>query len=93
MTTKTRSERETIICRAQDEDSWHVFSEVPAIVRKLTKLHGPGTPKGQGFVWTVPPRCISFRNPRQRANSGNQGANLRVRRTPTDTPAPNSTPA
>ena len=61
MTTRTRAERETIICRAEDEDTWHVFTEVPAHVRKLTRLHGPGQPKGQGYVWRVAPGEIVFR--------------------------------
>jgi len=64
MSTKTKAERETIICRAQDEHEWHVFSEDPRVVRKLARLHGPGKPKGEGLVWFLPPTGISFRAPR-----------------------------
>jgi hypothetical protein len=70
MTTKMKSERETIICRAQDEHDWHVFSEDPRVVRKLTRLHGAGKPKGEGFVWMVPPTGISFRAPRNAVAAG-----------------------
>jgi len=77
MTTRIKAERETIICRAQDEKTWHVFSEVPTVVRKLTRIHGAGQPKGQGMVWEVPPNCISFRNPSKRPTDsprkGNDG--------------------
>jgi len=66
MNTKTKAERETIICRAQDEHDWHVFSEDPRVVRKLTRLHGPGKPKGEGFVWMLPPTGVSFRSPSKR---------------------------
>lgn len=75
MTAKTRAERETIICRAQDETEWHVFSEDPAVVRKLTRLHGPGKPKGQGWVWRVPKTGISFRRPSKRLAGGSQKGN------------------
>ena len=36
---------------AQDEVFWHVFSEDPAVVRKLTRLHGPGKPGGHVFCY------------------------------------------
>jgi hypothetical protein len=78
--TKTRAERETIICRAQDEATWRVFSEVPAVVRKLTRLHGAGKPKGAGFVWEVPPSGVSFRNTSKRPTDSPRKGNDRLAR-------------
>jgi hypothetical protein len=62
--TKTKAERETIITRASDQKGWHVFTEDPRVVTKLTKLHGPGKQDHQssdGLVWNLPASCVSFR--------------------------------
>jgi hypothetical protein len=73
---KTRSERETVLTRAMDEKHWHAFSEDSAVVRKLERLHGPGTPRGDGFCWLIPKNCVTFRNPASRVGSHSLG-NLR----------------
>lgn len=63
---KSNAERETIIRRAADEQDWEVYSEDPRVVRKLTKLFGPGVSGSQsdGSVWTLPKTAVSFRKPR-----------------------------
>ena len=59
-----RAEAETIITRAADQRDWHVFTEDPAVIRQLTKKHGPGTPSGTyGQTWTLPRGCVSLRKP------------------------------
>lgn len=61
----SRAEMETIICRAADEKTWSVFSEDPAIIRKLTRLHGKGEKQGtRGWHWKLAKNLISFRRPR-----------------------------
>lgn len=63
--TKSRAERETIIRRAADEQTWDVFSEDPRVIRVLERRHGPGFPHGSGFRWVLGAPCVSF--PRKRA--------------------------
>jgi len=65
----SRSERETHICRASDQDHWAIFSDDPTVIRKLTRLHGEGEPTGAwgGMRWKIPKRCVSFRNPKKKA--------------------------
>jgi hypothetical protein len=59
-----RSERETIISIAEDQHTWHVYSEIPRHISKLTKRWGPGTETSPGcFVWNIPEKLISFRAP------------------------------
>ena len=62
---KTRHELETIIrCSAADR-TWQVFSEDPKIVRKMTRLHGPGRKVSEfGLAWEVPLACVSLRKTR-----------------------------
>ena len=65
----SRSERETIIRRASDEDEWYVFSEDPSVVTKMTKRWGPGKVDGRnkfGMFWKVPKKAISIRGPNGR---------------------------
>lgn len=64
MVKRTRSEMETIIRRAADEQEWVVFSEDPVIVRRLASLFGPGEKTSDiGRVWKVPRKGVSFRRP------------------------------
>lgn len=64
----SRSERETHISRASDQDHWLIFTDEPSVIRKLTRLHGDGEPTGSlgGMRWKIPKRCISFRNPKRK---------------------------
>lgn len=63
--TLSRAERETIITRAADQTSWHVFTEDPSVIRLLTRRWGPGKPSGEfGVEWDAPKARISFRSPR-----------------------------
>lgn len=72
------TELETIITRAADQKLWHVFSEDPSMIRKLTKQYGPGKPVacGSGLEWEVPKTKISFRNLAPRKLSQAQVDNL-----------------
>jgi len=65
MVKRTRSEMETIIRRAADEQEWVVFSEDPVIIRRLESLFGAGEKKSDtGRVWRLPRKGVSFRRPR-----------------------------
>lgn len=61
----TRQERETIIRKADDQDTWNVFSESPRDIRRFTKRWGPGTQvSSTAVVWTVDEKLLSPRSPR-----------------------------
>lgn len=60
----SRSELETHCRRSAEGDCpWSVYTDDPTVIRKLTRLHGPGTPMGEhGRTWELPKRAISFRS-------------------------------
>ena len=61
----SREEQETVIRRAADESQWTVWTEDPAMIRKLTKQYGPGQKDGDyGFLWMLDKTRISFTKPR-----------------------------
>jgi hypothetical protein len=63
----SRAERETIIRRAADEQTWNVWTEDPKVVRELTQKFGPGSSKGiLGLEWELDPGCVSFRRKARR---------------------------
>lgn len=64
----SRSEQETIITRAADQRFWHVFSEDPSVVRKMTRLYGEGRKVGEGAEWEIPKAGVSLRRPRVLSN-------------------------
>lgn len=78
MATRTRSEQETIIRRAADEQQWDVFSEDPRVVRLLERRHGPGRPHGSGFRWLLGAPCVSFPRARQMSDAQRQEAAARL---------------
>lgn len=62
MVNVSRSELETIITRAADQQDWTVFSEDPRVIRRMTRNHGEGRKAGAlGREWTVPKGCVSLR--------------------------------
>jgi len=66
----SRSERETIIRRAADENSWIISSADSTIIRKLTKMYGKGKGEPLGYMcWVVPKACVSFRKQKKDAKS------------------------
>lgn len=59
-----RSERETIIRMAEDEDAWHVWAEVPRHINRFTKRWGPGTQVSDSATqWVIPEKQLSPRAP------------------------------
>ena len=62
---RSRSEQETIIRRAADEQQWDIFSEDPRVIRVLERRHGSGIPHGSGFRWLLDAPCVSFPKRRQ----------------------------
>lgn len=66
----SRSERETIIRRAADENSWVISTADSTIIRKLTKMYGKGKGELLGYMcWVVPKACVSFRKQKKDAKS------------------------
>lgn len=59
---KSRSEMETLIRRAADEDRWDVFTEDPKVIRLLERRGHSGSPQGIGRRYSLEPGCISFRS-------------------------------
>lgn len=62
---KSRSEMETVIRRAADEDQWDVFTEDPRVIRKLEKCGFVGRQQGIGRRYLLQPQNISFRAAQQ----------------------------
>lgn len=78
----TLAERETILRRAADEREWSLFSEDPAVIRKLDRLGYQATQEtAHGKRYRLPSKAISFRRPnvRKRELSPERQEALRAR--------------
>lgn len=76
---KKRDELETVIRQSAADKYWVVFTEDPKILRKMTRLFGPGKPKSAlGQEWVIPQSAVGLRKPRFLSDSAKATAAARL---------------
>ena len=78
-----REERETIISKADDERTWHVYSCSPSMIRKIRRVAAKigaqiETLGADGIEVDLPRNAVSFRCPRTKTEGGRAASAQRL---------------